>query len=268
VNRSIAPAPVRVIVTRPAEQATDWVDALRALGIDAVALPLIGIQPLADLAPLQRAWSELAGCALVMFVSPNAVRHFFAAACGPWPPQLLAGSTGPGTSAALRAAGVTADQLVEPPADAPTFDSEALWPRLAGRDWRGRRVLIVRGEDGRDWFAETVRSAGAEVQFVAAYRRAGPDWGPRQVALLTEALAAPQRHLWLFSSSEAVRHLAQRAGDADWSRAQAAASHPRIASAAREAGFGVVHEVRPAPVAVAALVRAITSPDGTSTAHR
>jgi uroporphyrinogen-III synthase len=250
---------MRVVVTRPAAQAAEWVDALRSRGLDAVALPLLDIEPLPDPAPLRAAWSTLAQQDLVMFVSANAVQQFFAAAPGPWPQGVLAGSTGPGTSAALRRLGVPAALLVEPAADAPRFDSEALWQRLAGRDprdWRGRRALIVRGEDGRDWLADALRGAGAEVGFLAAYRRAAPRWNEAERAQLAAACATPHEHLWLFSSSEAVRHLATLAPRADWSCAIAAASHPRIAATVRAAGFGQVHEITPSPAAVAALVGA------------
>ncbi|MGJ7583631.1 uroporphyrinogen-III synthase, partial [Variovorax sp. RHLX14] len=37
-----------VIVTRPAREAAQWVSDLRAAGLDAVALPLIVIEPVAD----------------------------------------------------------------------------------------------------------------------------------------------------------------------------------------------------------------------------
>jgi uroporphyrinogen-III synthase len=36
-----------VIVTRPAREAVQWVDDLRAAGLEAVALPLIAIEPVA-----------------------------------------------------------------------------------------------------------------------------------------------------------------------------------------------------------------------------
>jgi uroporphyrinogen-III synthase len=249
---------VRVVVTRPPAQAATWVARLRELGVDAQPLPLIGIAPVDDPAPLQAAWAALPGVALVMFVSANAVAHFFAARppVAPWPEGTLAGSTGPGTSAALREAGIAPGCLVEPPADAPAFDSEALWAQLASREWAGRRVFIVRGEEGRDWLAQTLRERGADVGFVAAYRRLPPRVDAAGRALIGAARAAPAAHLWLFSSSEAVAQLQALAPAADWSAARAVASHPRIAEAVRAAGFGQVLLLPPRPEAVAALVHA------------
>lgn len=257
---------MRLIVTRPAAQAGPWVAALRAAGVDAVALPLIDIAPADDPAPLQAAWRDLASYALVMFVSANAVQHFFAARPphAAWPPGTLAGSPGPGTSAALRAAGV-GDALVEPAADAPAFDSEALWARLREHDWRGRRALVVRGEDGRDWLAQTLRERGAAVDFVAAYRRLAPAPDAAGQALLAAAQAQPATHAWLFSSSEAVARLRALAPAADWSASLALATHARIAEAARGAGYGRVLAVEPAPAAVVQAWRSATAAEGPPT---
>ncbi len=232
---------MRLIVTRPAAQAQDWIARLHALGVDAVALPLIGIEALADQAPVVAAWAQLPAAALAMFVSANAVVHFFDArpAALRWPPATVAGSTGPGTSAALRAAGVPAACIVEPDASGP-FDSEALWRQVRDWPWTGRRALVVRGEDGRDWLAEQLRLAGAEVAFVAAYRRVAPVISGAQAGLVQAALADPAAHCWHFSSSEAIGHLAHALPAADWSRSTALATHPRIAETARRLGFGQV----------------------------
>ena len=123
---------MRVIVTRPAAQALPFVERLRQRGVDALALPLIGIEPPSDPAAVQRAWRELTGVALAMFVSANAVEQFFAlrpADCT-WPAGLRAGSTGPGTSAALRSAGIGAAAIDEPAEGGP-YDTEALWQQLS-----------------------------------------------------------------------------------------------------------------------------------------
>lgn len=250
---------LRVIVTRPQGQAEAWLPDLLAAGFEALALPLIEIAPAPDPEAVRSAWVEVPRCALVMFVSAHAVHHFFEAAPAPWPawpPGTRAGCTGPGTRAALRDAGVPAACIVEPPAGA-RADSEGLWETLREWAWAGTRVLVVRGEQGRDWLAETLGAAGATVGFVAAYARRAPDADARAQALLAAALERPGLHAWVFSSAESLHRLRERAPRAAWEASQAVATHPRIARAVREAGFGRVEEADGAQVqaVVAALAR-------------
>lgn len=251
---------MRVIVTRPAAQAADWVLRLQAERIDAVALPLIGVAPAADAAAVKRSWSELAAQRLVVFVSPNAAEHFFALrpAGARWPAGVLAGSPGPGTTRVLLGLGVPAAQTVAPAADAAQFDSEALWQQLAAQDWSGAEVSIVRGDGGRDWLADTLRGRGAQVSHVAAYRREAPVFNAAQQALLTEALRAPAANLWYFSSSEAIDHLERLSAAFEplrWPEARALATHPRIAERARRLGIAGVTECRPSLEAVVACIQ-------------
>lgn len=238
---------MRAIVTRPQPQADDWVARLTAAGVPAVALPLIEIAPPADRSTVVAAWRTVPQQALVMFVSPNAVAQFFALrpAERAWPASTWVGSTGPGTTAALRAAGVPAHCIVQPAPDAPHFDSEALWAVLRPmRDWRGARALIVRGEGGRDWLAQALQQQGAQVAFVEAYRRQAPRLSastgahPAVLALLADAAAQPAAHRWLFSSSEAIGHLQDQAPQVIGPQASAWGTHPRIVERAVQAGFG------------------------------
>ncbi len=260
---------VRVIVTRPERDARRWVQNLQQHGLQAQALPLIEIFALPDSASLQRARREIDRYAALMFVSGNAVDGFFTSKPSSSltnrpqvaincvaiealdegaAPRFLA--PGPGTVAALRRAGVPAARIDAPAADASQFDSEALWATIAHHPWRGRRVLIVRGQSagtgdtvgapGRDWLARQFLAAGAQVDFVAVYQRRAPVFTESQRQLLETA--ARDGSIWLFSSSEAVAHLPAQ----DWSQARAVATHPRIAEAVRAAGWGVVAESRPA----------------------
>lgn len=258
---------MKLLVTRPATQAAEWVGWLRERGVEALALPLIGIFAAPDAAPVCEAWASLAARRLVVFVSPNAAEQFFALrpAGAAWPQATLAGSPGPGTSRVLRALGVPAGQIVEPAADAPQFDSEALWRQLSAHDWRGASVLIVRGESGRDWLADTLREHGAQIALVSAYQRGAASLDARQRGLLHDALARPAEHAWLFSSSEAVGHLEALAPGTDWRGAQALATHPRIAQRARDAGFGRVLECRPSVEAVVACLQSIETRTGPTT---
>ena len=260
----MAAAPPRVIVTRPAREAAHWVQMLGAHGIGAVALPLIAIGPCREPAAQQalaRARAHLAQYRALMFVSGNAVVHFF----DPKMPQALdrqaltaiktrAWSPGPGTARALEQAGVPPDCIDGPAPDAPQFDSEALWQQVAAQVQPGDRVLIVRGRSGgvpesaqgsgRDWLARQIEAAGGTVEFVVAYQRGAPRFSAHEVALAQQA--AHDGSLWLLSSSEAVAHLAEALPGQPWGAARALATHPRIAEAARAAGFGAVRECRPA----------------------
>lgn len=248
-----------LLVTRPAEQAAGWVSKLRAQGLRAEALPLIAIGPAPDAAALRQMLAALSPGALVMFVSPNAVQQSVAALGGGliWPQGVRAAATGPGTVAALMEAGVPAGSIVSPPEAALQFDSEALWQLLQHEDWCGRQVRVVRGEGGREWFADTLRAAGAEVQLVQGYSRCAATLDEPGQALLQRALAHPADVRWLFSSSESIDHLMGLVPGADWSASQALVSHPRIAERALERGWRHVLLV---PPGLDAIVRAARGP--------
>ncbi|MDO8449829.1 MAG: uroporphyrinogen-III synthase [Rhodoferax sp.] len=252
---------MRVIVTRPEREAQRWVRDLSAHGLDAVALPLIQVGPVDDPADLVQAWRHLAEYVGVMFVSGNAVEHFFASK-PPLAPEFSAQAaiktrawaTGPGTARALLREGVAPDRLDVPALDAGQFDSEALWQVVGAQVHAGDRVLIVRGGDaagsgspgqgtGREWFANRVAQAGARADFVVAYQRYAPQFSAHECELARQA--ATDGAVWLLSSTEAVANLSAWLPGQSWSRARAVATHPRIAAAARMAGFGVVCESRP-----------------------
>ncbi|MFT7723609.1 MAG: uroporphyrinogen-III synthase [Roseateles sp.] len=249
-----------LLVTRPRAQCADWLARLAALGVPAAALPLIEILPARDAAPVRAAWAGLAAAELAVFVSPNAVAQFFAhaPAGAAWPARTLAACVGPGSAQALAAHGVPPAQIVQPAADAAGLDSEHLWERLAPRRaWRGARVLLLRGDGGREWLAERLAEAGAQVSAVAVYHRAGPRLGAAEQALLAGALAHPARVAWLFSSAEAVGHLREPLAGRPPAGQRAIATHPRIADAARAAGFAPVVLARPDPQAVAGALKAL-----------
>jgi len=269
----------RAIVTRPAKEAQLWVADLRALGVDALALPLITIGPVADPAALANAWRTLAQYDAVMFVSGNAVAQFFAqrpagvANCFADPGSTLrAWVTGPASKSALQACGLAPAAIDAPSPDGSQFDSEALWHVVHARVVPGYRVLIVRGNAagaasaasadpvsqgvGRDWFAQQVLSAGGLVDYVVAYERRAPSWDAAHLALVAQA--ACDGSVWIFSSAEAVGYLLASAPQQDWAQARAVATHARIAQAVRQAGFGTVWESRPLLAEVVASIESNT----------
>ena len=268
----------RLIVTRPAPEAGAWVEALRAEGWPAHALPLIDIagpESPSDLQTLRHWRAHWADADALLFVSGAAVSHFFAeGVVAPGAPtRTRFWAPGPGTARllarALEPLGLGAGRIDAPPADAAQFDSEHLWPVVAPQLGPGRRVLIVRGSspngndeadapavagNGRDWLIRQCTAAGALVEGCVAYARRAPVLSAADRALVEAATG--EGSVWLFSSSEALAPLQALAPAPVWARATALVTHPRIAASAQQAGFGRVVQTRPA---LSDVVRALES---------
>jgi uroporphyrinogen-III synthase len=197
--------PDQVVITRPRAQAGELARAVAALGRTPVLLPLLEISRLEDESELERVIERLADYALVAFVSPNAIDATFARV-KQWPAGVTLAVLGEGSRAALARHGIDdANAAIVSPPDADRSDSEQLLRALDLAALAGRRVLIVRGDGGRELMADGLRAAGALVETVAAYRR--------QVARLTPELARSldsllaQQNDWIITSSEALRGL-------------------------------------------------------------
>lgn len=232
--------------------------ALCERGLDAHSLPLIEITPAPDHQALERQRTRLGDYTAVMFVSANAVEGLIAAGVS-WPATTRAWATGPGTRDALLAARVPRALIDAPAVDAAQFDSESLWAQVRPQATSAARVLIARGADalglpaGRNWLADQLVAAGARVDTVATYARGLPVWDASQTALAQAA--ARGQGWWVLSSSEAVDNLRQLLPAEDFCAARALCSHPRIAQAARAAGFGVVAQTRPVLESVAGFLQ-------------
>jgi uroporphyrinogen-III synthase len=234
--------PDKVVITRPLAQAEALASAVAALGREPVVLPLLAIEALPDQGPLRQALAALGGYALVAFVSPNAIDAAFAH-IDAWPPGVALAVLGEGSRAALARHGVNDDNAVIycPGADG-SSDSEHLLRTLDLGRLDGRRVLIVRGESGRELLAQGFAAAGALVTTVAAYRRAVPALTPALAEALRALLAQPND--WIITSSEAlrgllglVRELDPAAGVAKLQQQHLIVPHARIAETARTLGL-------------------------------
>jgi uroporphyrinogen-III synthase len=235
--------PATVIITRPLAQAQPLAARVAALGRPVEVLPLLEISPLPDTAQLRAELAQLSSYALVAFVSPNAIDAAFAHIRA-WPDGVIAAVVGEGSRAALAAHGVNdANARIASPADPAHSDTEHLLQALDLQALRGARVLIVRGESGRELMGDAFRAAGADVTVVAAYRRQVAAMTPVLAATLVRLLSAPAD--WVITSSEALRGLLQLAGQLDDGHASVAklqqqhliVPHARIAQTANGLGF-------------------------------
>lgn len=234
-----------VVITRPLAQALPFARQVEAIGREAIVFPLLEILPVPDKAPLEAALADPGRYAMTAFVSPNAIDAAFAVR-PVWPPGTTFAVVGEGSRRALARHGVTAaNARIIAPADPARTDSQTLLQALDLDLLRGAKVLIIRGESGRELLADALRGAGADVEQVAAYRRAAPELRPDRRALLLRLLDTGAD--WVITSSEALRILLDLVRAACPDRADEAllklrrqkliVPHARIADTARSLGF-------------------------------
>lgn len=197
-----------IAVTRPAAQSATLARLIEARGGQPLLFPLLEIGPASDTRPLQQAVASLSDYALVVFVSPNAIDYSWPAiaAAGGWPAGLRAAVIGPSSAEQLARHGV-AGVVVPHSKDASDarYDTEALLelPPLQPAAVAGRRILLLRGNGGRELLAETLAARGARVDAVTCYQRSAPiDATP-----IAARLAARRLDALTLSSSEGLRNL-------------------------------------------------------------
>jgi len=166
-------AGVGVLVTRPTHQAHELVAAIEAQGGLAIRFPCIEIVP-REAAEVLDDMSQLEDPDIAIFVSSNAVKHGLAYAGA-----ARIAVVGPATAAAVAAAGRSVD--IRP---ANGFDSEHLLAEAELQAVAGSTIRIIRGNEGRELIADTLRSRGAEVEYLSVYARRAPEYSASELAAL------------------------------------------------------------------------------------
>lgn len=222
-----------VLVTRPAGLSEPLVALLRAQGGEAVLLPAIEILPPDDRASLDAAIDHLEEFDFAIFVSPTAVEQAHAAVTArrDWPTRIKYAAIGSGTARALREIGVA--RVLAPQGRG---DSEALasLPELA--EIAGKRIVIFRGQGGRDALRDALRARGAQVEYAECYRRARPraDVGP-----LLQRWGRGGIDAVCVTSAEGIENLLAMLGADGTALLRTTpvfVPHPRVGAAARSVG--------------------------------
>jgi uroporphyrinogen-III synthase len=137
-----------------------------------IGFPALEILGPRDKEQVRARLSAVAGADLLIFVSRNAVRYAFPFMPGTLPLDLQIAAVGSATGQAL------ADAGLEPTLVPRRMDSEGLLELPALQDMQGRRVMIVRGDGGRELLKESLEERGARVEYIEVYRRRCPQRRP------------------------------------------------------------------------------------------
>ncbi|MBQ1557015.1 MAG: uroporphyrinogen-III synthase [Pseudomonas sp.] len=237
----------RLLLTRPAEDCAALAQTLGAQGVFSHCMPLLAIEALDETPEQRSAFADLQRYCAVIVVSKPAARIGLQllAQHGAPTPDLPWFSVGAGTAAVLaeQGLGVHFPDLGD--------DSEALLALPALQQAIAApapRVLILRGEGGREFLAERLRSQGVSVDYLPLYRRVLPQYAPGE---LSRQVRAERLNGLVVSSGQGFEHLLQLAGD-DWSalaRLPLFVPSPRVAEQARAAGAQIVVDCRGASAA-------------------
>jgi len=160
----------RILVTRPAAQASELVELLWSLGADPIEAPMTRIEPPEDYRLLDEA-CELAGTFdWIVFTSANGVDAFLQRLCrGSRDVRELKGvrlcAIGPATAERLLRYGLRVDVVPE------EHRGEAVVEALgSAEDLSECRILLPRADLARNVLPTELKRAGAEVVDVTAYR--------------------------------------------------------------------------------------------------
>nr|WP_218627611.1 uroporphyrinogen-III synthase [Pseudomonas sp. dw_612] len=231
-----------MLLTRPVDESAALSSVLAESGIFSSCLPLLEIEPIAASDTMRRVIRDLDRYCAVVVVSKPAARFGIDLLRQHWPqpPQQKWFSVGAATAQLLKDFGLD----VSFPAEGD--DSEALLELPELREAIARpdpRVLIMRGEGGRELLAERLRELGASVEYLELYRRGLPHY---TTTALPDRIEAERLNGLVVSSGQGFEHLHQLAGDV-WPRlAQLPlfVPSPRVAELARAAGAQTVVDCR------------------------
>lgn len=223
-----------VLVTRPAEAAARLGEAVETAHGRPILFPAVEIAAAAEPEAVRTQLKQAGRYDLLIFVSRNAVEYGFDLLPDTLPASQQVAAVGASTAAALEDCGL------EPTLVPQRYDSEGLLelPQLA--DMTGKRVLILRGNGGRELLADTLRERGAEVDYAEVYRRLIPQ---RSAANLVKGWEN-----WIdvvvVSSGEILDNLVQMLGDDGLAKLQQTplvVVSERIAEQARTRGLRKLH---------------------------
>lgn len=231
-----------LLVTRPQAQAEPWVKQLTALGAEVSAQPMMMIQALTDNASQRHITNRVLAFDeyhKAIFISQNAVHYGMQWLDRYWP-QLPIGiewfAIGKATSRALE----NNHQGLVLSVAAGAMNSESLLQLPQLQQLSGQKIVIFRGQGGRDHLAQQLQARGAFVDYCELYQRLSPEPGQ---GLDPSFRQTSQRPVVSVHSGETLTNLCSilPADDLLWLQQQIIlVPGERVAALAQHAGFSQI----------------------------
>ncbi|HAF00310.1 MAG TPA: uroporphyrinogen-III synthase [Methylophilaceae bacterium] len=230
----LALANIGVAITRPVDQAKKLTQLITEAGGSIIQFPLIEIAALEDYTQFESVIANLEMYDWVIFISSNAVQNSMPKITQfGMPNHVQFAAIGPVTAKELQAFGV--NNILTPKE---RFDSESLLALPEMHTMQNKKVMIVRGVGGREILADTLKARGAKVAFAECYQRINPQ---SNCNMLEHAWKNQQLQAIVVTSSEAMRHLIDLAGNAEWLKhTPLFVNHARIAELPMQLGLKVI----------------------------
>lgn len=230
-------AGLAVLVTRPEPQAVALAQRLRDLGVRPFVFPAIDILPAVLSATELACIAELDRYQGVICISAAAAELGVRLCADRWPQWPLHQTwyaVGPASGKPLQGWALNL-QIA-----AAGSSSETLLALPALQAVEGQRFLIMRGNGGRETLAETLRSRGAQVDYLELYRRQPAQSDP---AVLQHFLAETGVRVVSVTSGESLDHLLDQAVviAPGLQQCPLVVVSGRLAEHARERGFNNVY---------------------------
>jgi len=259
----------KIIVTRPRDQLNQAIKSIQEALIDneidleVLGLPLLEIVSDINESLAKELYQGLLEAQWLSFVSPNAfltADQLLKTFHYDWPTHLKLALIGGGSEKIILESRFKPSLIIKP-ANEEQWDSEGLWLQLFAQEknWDGKKVLIVRGDTGRDWLVSRLESEKAEVQLISIYKRKNLDQNDEywqnflkkwESLPKSRVVSESKPLIWVMSSSLACQYLSQTLitlglKEVILSQSIALATHEKIAQKAKEIGFSKVLNILP-----------------------
>ena len=204
------PKKIALISSRPQGTNVQLSDDLKNSEIKLLSFPLTEIHPLNNYQIFDGVIENIKTYQHIIFISTNAV-HFFLERVKKLslqiPKNLIFSSIGPTTKLLLQK-----KLSVDVHSPIKTFDSEHLLKEKIYNNVEGQKILIIRGEGGRETLKNALEEKGATVNYGECYLRKYVDIDLNQ---LKNDLVNYHHQFFLFSSTNSAKHFIHQLSKVD-----------------------------------------------------